>query len=76
MRAVGFCKKHLASWHQCKKQHLIKANPRRVSDKKYVLCLVRASQYCADHLHVEGSDSNLEIRDASAVVKKQCAKKL
>jgi len=58
MRAVGFCKKHLASWHHCKKQHLSKANPRRVSDKKYVLCLVRASQYCADLSNVEGLSSN------------------
>ena len=53
MRAVGFCKKHLVSWHHCKKQHLIKTNPRRVFDKKYVLCLVRALQCCADYLNIE-----------------------
>jgi len=58
MRAVGFCKKHLASWHQCKKQRMIKVNPRRVSDEKYVLCLVRASQCCADYLNVEGLASS------------------
>ena len=37
---------------------MIKVNPKRVSDEKYVLCLVRASQCCADYLNVEGLASS------------------